>query len=45
LLEQVANTIDQHAVHLESLQEADPQQLAKFLESSIRKPSLSSWRT
>ena len=32
LLEQVANTIDQHAVHLESLQEADPQQLAKFLE-------------
>lgn len=32
LLEQVANTMDQNAVHLESLQDADPQQLAKFLE-------------
>ena len=32
LLEQVANTMEQNAVHLESLQEADPQQLAKFLE-------------
>src|SRR5208283_1663784 len=32
LLEQVANTMDQQAVHLESLQDADPQQLAKFLE-------------
>jgi flagellar motor switch protein FliG len=32
LLELVANTMDQNAVHLESLQDADPQQLAKFLE-------------
>jgi len=33
LLEQVANSMDQNAVHLESLQDADPQQLAKFLEA------------
>src|SRR5208337_3598362 len=32
LLEQVQRTMEQNAVHLESLQEADPQQLAKFLE-------------
>jgi flagellar motor switch protein FliG len=32
LLDQVANPLDQNAVHLESLQDADPQQLAKFLE-------------
>ena len=32
LLEQVATTMDQNAVQLESLQDADPQQLAKFLE-------------
>jgi flagellar motor switch protein FliG len=32
LLEQVSNAMEQSAVHLESLQEADPQQLAKFLE-------------
>ena len=32
LLEQVSNAVEQNAVHLESLQEADPQQLAKFLE-------------
>jgi flagellar motor switch protein FliG len=32
LLEQVSITMEQNAVHLESLQEADPQQLAKFLE-------------
>ncbi|MFY9645230.1 MAG: flagellar motor switch protein FliG [Terriglobales bacterium] len=32
LLDQVANSMDQNAVHLESLQDADPQQLAKFLE-------------
>ena len=32
LLEQVSNPLEQNAVHLESLQEADPQQLAKFLE-------------
>jgi flagellar motor switch protein FliG len=32
LLEQVSNAMEQNAVHLESLQEADPQQLAKFLE-------------
>ncbi|MFZ1131733.1 MAG: flagellar motor switch protein FliG, partial [Terriglobales bacterium] len=32
LLDQVSNTMEQNAVHLESLQEADPQQLAKFLE-------------
>lgn len=32
LLEQVGNTLDQSAAHLESLQDADPQQLAKFLE-------------
>jgi flagellar motor switch protein FliG len=33
LLDQVANSMDQNAVHLESLQDADPQQLAKFLEA------------
>ncbi len=32
LLEQVKSSIEQNAVHLESLQEADPQQMAKFLE-------------
>jgi flagellar motor switch protein FliG len=32
LLDQVANAMDKNAVHLESLQDADPQQLAKFLE-------------
>ncbi|MFI5090986.1 MAG: flagellar motor switch protein FliG [Terriglobales bacterium] len=32
LLDQVQRTLEQSAVHLESLQEADPQQLAKFLE-------------
>jgi len=32
LLDQVSNAMEQNAVHLESLQEADPQQLAKFLE-------------
>jgi flagellar motor switch protein FliG len=32
LLDQVSNAIEQNAVHLESLQDADPQQLAKFLE-------------
>jgi flagellar motor switch protein FliG len=32
LLEQVQRTMEQSAIHLESLQEADPQQLAKFLE-------------
>jgi flagellar motor switch protein FliG len=32
LLEQVSSAMEQNAVHLESLQEADPQQLAKFLE-------------
>jgi flagellar motor switch protein FliG len=32
LLDQVSTTMEQNAVHLESLQEADPQQLAKFLE-------------
>jgi len=32
LLDQVRNAMEQNAVHLESLQEADPQQLAKFLE-------------
>jgi len=32
LLDQVSRTMEQSAVHLESLQEADPQQLAKFLE-------------
>jgi flagellar motor switch protein FliG len=32
LLEQVRNSMEENAVHLESLQEADPQQLAKFLE-------------
>ena len=32
LLDQVTSTMEQNAVHLESLQEADPQQLAKFLE-------------
>jgi flagellar motor switch protein FliG len=32
LLEQVRNSMGENAVHLESLQEADPQQLAKFLE-------------
>ncbi len=32
LLEQVSRAMEQNAVHLESLQEADPQQLAKFLE-------------
>jgi len=32
LLEQVKRTMEQSAVHLESLQESDPQQLAKFLE-------------
>jgi len=32
LLDQVSNAMEQNAVHLESLQDADPQQLAKFLE-------------
>jgi len=32
LLDQVQRTVEQSAVHLESLQGADPQQLAKFLE-------------
>jgi flagellar motor switch protein FliG len=32
LLDQVSSGMDQNAVHLESLQDADPQQLAKFLE-------------
>lgn len=32
LLEQASRTMEQNAVQLESLQEADPQQLAKFLE-------------
>ena len=32
LLDQVANAMDKNAVHLESLQDADPQQLAKFWE-------------
>jgi len=32
LLEQASRTVEQNAVQLESLQEADPQQLAKFLE-------------
>jgi flagellar motor switch protein FliG len=32
LLEQVQRTMEQNAVQLESLQESDPQQLAKFLE-------------
>jgi flagellar motor switch protein FliG len=32
LLDQVSNGMEQNAVHLESLQDADPQQLAKFLE-------------
>jgi len=32
LLSQVQRTVEQSAVHLESLQGADPQQLAKFLE-------------
>jgi flagellar motor switch protein FliG len=32
LLDQVSRTMEQSTVHLESLQEADPQQLAKFLE-------------
>ncbi len=32
LLDQVSNPMEQNAVHLESLQDADPQQLAKFLE-------------
>ncbi len=32
LLDQVRNSMEENAVHLESLQEADPQQLAKFLE-------------
>jgi len=32
LLDQVSRAMEQNAVHLESLQEADPQQLAKFLE-------------
>ncbi|MGA3089060.1 MAG: flagellar motor switch protein FliG [Terriglobales bacterium] len=32
LLDQVRSSMEQNAVHLESLQEADPQQLAKFLE-------------
>jgi len=32
LLDQVRSAMEQNAVHLESLQEADPQQLAKFLE-------------
>jgi flagellar motor switch protein FliG len=32
LLDQVSTATEQNAVHLESLQEADPQQLAKFLE-------------
>ncbi|MBZ5663508.1 MAG: flagellar motor switch protein FliG [Acidobacteriia bacterium] len=32
LLEEVRNSMEQNAVQLESLQEADPQQLAKFLE-------------
>jgi flagellar motor switch protein FliG len=33
LLDQVRSAMEQNAVHLESLQEADPQQLAKFLEA------------
>jgi flagellar motor switch protein FliG len=33
LLDQVSRTMEQSTVHLESLQEADPQQLAKFLEA------------
>jgi len=33
LLDQVANSMDRNAVHLEILQDADPQQLAKFLEA------------
>ncbi|MGA7560247.1 MAG: flagellar motor switch protein FliG [Terriglobales bacterium] len=33
LLDQVSSATEQNAVHLESLQEADPQQLAKFLET------------
>jgi flagellar motor switch protein FliG len=32
LLEQVKSAMEQNLVHLESLQEADPQQLGKFLE-------------
>jgi flagellar motor switch protein FliG len=32
LLDQVSNGMEQNAVQLESLQDADPQQLAKFLE-------------
>jgi len=32
LLHQVSNAMERTAIHLESLQEADPQQLAKFLE-------------
>ena len=32
LLDQVRSSMERNAVHLESLQEADPQQLAKFLE-------------
>jgi flagellar motor switch protein FliG len=32
LLDQASRTVEQNAVQLESLQEADPQQLAKFLE-------------
>ncbi len=32
LLDQASRTMEQNAVQLESLQEADPQQLAKFLE-------------
>ncbi len=32
LIDQVRSAMEQNAVHLESLQEADPQQLAKFLE-------------
>jgi flagellar motor switch protein FliG len=32
LLDQVGNAMEQNAIHLESVQEADPQQLAKFLE-------------
>jgi len=32
LLDQVRSSMEENAVHLESLQEADPQQLAKFLE-------------
>jgi flagellar motor switch protein FliG len=33
MLQQVQKTMEQNAVHLESLQESDPQQLAKFLEA------------